>query len=167
MLRWTHGRCFIHRRIPLYPVALILLCQLWSHWQINAKRTTSSLYYCQLQMQFAIIDQMVPTFYRSLSGWWHWFHIKTNQHKQKFSCLTRAKWSVNVLALRHEVFLCFLSSCAFLGQTHGGSDTKCPVTVKILDAVKGTPAGPMALNLYQRTADGGWTQVANGYQLIN
>lgn len=77
----------------------------WTHWpQMNVKRTTSSLYHCQLQTQFAVIDQMVPTFYRSLSGWWHWFHIKTNQHKQKSSCLTRAKLSVSVLVLRHEVF---------------------------------------------------------------
>ncbi|CAG01154.1 unnamed protein product [Tetraodon nigroviridis] len=45
---------------------------------------------------------------------------------------------------------------------HGGSDTKCPLTVKILDAVKGTAAGPMALALYKKTADGGWTQIANG-----
>lgn len=55
-------------------------------------------------------------------------------------------------------------SSVFLGQVHGGSDTKCPLTVKILDAVKGTPAGPMALTVSQRTADGGWTQVASGYQ---
>lgn len=72
--------CFVHKGIPLDPVALILLCQLWTHWpQMNAKRTTSSLYRCRLKMQFAIIDQMVPTFYQ-LSGWCHWFHIKTNQH---------------------------------------------------------------------------------------
>lgn len=41
----------------------------------------------------------------------------------------------------------------------------CPLTVKILDAVKGTPAGPMGLALHRKTPDGGWTQIANGYQL--
>lgn len=41
----------------------------------------------------------------------------------------------------------------------------CPLTVKILNAVNGTVAGPMALTLNKRTDDGGWTQVANGYQL--
>lgn len=56
-------------------------------------------------------------------------------------------------------------SCGLLDQGHGGSDTKCPLTVKILDAVKGTAAGPMALALYKKTADGGWTQIANGYGL--
>lgn len=49
-----------------------------------------------------------------------------------------------------------------LQEKHGGSDTKCPLTVKILDAVKGTPAGPVALTVYQKAADGGWTHVANG-----
>lgn len=50
-----------------------------------------------------------------------------------------------------------------LQEKHGGSDTKCPLTVKILDAVKGTPAGPVALTVYQKAADGGWTNIANGY----
>eukprot|EP00066_Takifugu_rubripes_P028995 XP_011618261.1 PREDICTED: transthyretin-like isoform X1 [Takifugu rubripes] len=66
---------------------------------------------------------------------------------------------LQLLLLASVALLCH---AAPILTAHGGSDTKCPVTVKILDAVKGTPAGPMALNLYQRTADGGWTQVANG-----
>ncbi|XP_041648043.1 transthyretin [Cheilinus undulatus] len=44
----------------------------------------------------------------------------------------------------------------------GGSDMKCPLTVKILDAVKGTPAGLVALKVSQKTAEGGWTQITNG-----
>uniref|UniRef100_A0A8D0A1X6 Transthyretin n=1 Tax=Sander lucioperca TaxID=283035 RepID=A0A8D0A1X6_SANLU len=47
-------------------------------------------------------------------------------------------------------------------EKHGGSDTKCPLTVKILDAVKGTPAGSVALRVFQKAADGAWTQIANG-----
>ncbi|TWW57296.1 Transthyretin Prealbumin TBPA [Takifugu flavidus] len=66
---------------------------------------------------------------------------------------------LQLLLLASVALLCH---AAPILTAHGGSDTKCPMTVKILDAVKGTPAGPMALNLYQRTADGGWTQVANG-----
>ncbi|XP_011618262.2 transthyretin [Takifugu rubripes] len=66
---------------------------------------------------------------------------------------------LQLLLLASVALLCH---AAPILTAHGGSDTKCPVTVKILDAVKGTPAGPMVLNLYQRTADGGWTQVANG-----
>lgn len=46
---------------------------------------------------------------------------------------------------------------------HGGSDIKCPLTVKILDAVKGTPAGQIALTVYQKTTEGGWTRIAAGY----
>lgn len=45
---------------------------------------------------------------------------------------------------------------------HGGSDTRCPLMVKILDAVKGTPAGSVALKVSQKTADGAWTQIATG-----
>ncbi|XP_029356619.1 transthyretin isoform X2 [Echeneis naucrates] len=62
-----------------------------------------------------------------------------------------------------------LASAVLLGHTaptvsgkHGGSDTKCPLMVKILDAVKGTPAGSVPLRVSQKAADGGWTQIANG-----
>ncbi|XP_039983765.1 transthyretin isoform X2 [Xiphias gladius] len=47
-------------------------------------------------------------------------------------------------------------------EKHGGSDTKCPLMVKILDAVKGTPAGSVPLKVSQKSADGGWMQIANG-----
>ncbi|AWP11353.1 putative transthyretin [Scophthalmus maximus] len=47
-------------------------------------------------------------------------------------------------------------------DNHGGSDTKCPLMVKILDAVKGTPAGSMPLKVSQKTTEGGWTLIANG-----
>ncbi|XP_054452864.1 transthyretin [Anoplopoma fimbria] len=42
------------------------------------------------------------------------------------------------------------------------TDTKSPLMVKVLDAVKGTPAGSVALKVFQRTADGAWTQIATG-----
>lgn len=50
-----------------------------------------------------------------------------------------------------------------LQEKHGGSDTKCPLMVKILDAVKGTPAASVSLKVHQKAADGTWTQIANGY----
>nr|AAC26108.2 transthyretin precursor [Sparus aurata] len=63
---------------------------------------------------------------------------------------------------------CLLLASAVLCNTaptptdkHGGSDTRCPLMVKILD-VKGTPAGSVALKVSQKTADGGWTQIATG-----
>ncbi len=49
-----------------------------------------------------------------------------------------------------------------LQEKHGSSDAKCPLMVKILDAVKGTPAGSVALKVFQRNADGGWTRIADG-----
>lgn len=45
---------------------------------------------------------------------------------------------------------------------HGESDTKCPLMVKILDAVKGIPAASVALTLSKKGTDGEWTHVANG-----
>ncbi|KAI4828638.1 hypothetical protein KUCAC02_022718 [Chaenocephalus aceratus] len=47
-------------------------------------------------------------------------------------------------------------------EKHGGAETRCPLMVKILDAVKGTLVGSVTLRLSQKTADGGWTQIANG-----
>uniref|UniRef100_A0A3Q3E0T4 Transthyretin n=1 Tax=Labrus bergylta TaxID=56723 RepID=A0A3Q3E0T4_9LABR len=43
------------------------------------------------------------------------------------------------------------SSSFFCAALHGGSDMKCPLTVKILDAVKGSPAGSVALKVSQKT----------------
>ncbi|XP_056133644.1 transthyretin isoform X3 [Lampris incognitus] len=47
-------------------------------------------------------------------------------------------------------------------QTHGEPNTKCPLMVKVLDAVKGAPAGSVALKVSRQGADGEWQQVANG-----
>ncbi|XP_026879618.2 transthyretin [Electrophorus electricus] len=45
---------------------------------------------------------------------------------------------------------------------HGGSDTHCPLTVKMLDAVKGIPIGGVALQVFRQGADGTWGKVAHG-----
>ncbi|XP_071342905.1 transthyretin isoform X2 [Trachinotus anak] len=57
---------------------------------------------------------------------------------------------------------CYGPGLCLLKEKHGGSDTKCPLMVKILDAVKGTPAGSVPIKVSQKAADGGWTQIANG-----
>ncbi|XP_049444763.1 transthyretin [Epinephelus fuscoguttatus] len=67
---------------------------------------------------------------------------------------------LHCLLLASTVLLCNTSPVPT--EKHGDSDTKCPLMVKILDAVKGTPAGSVALKVFQKTADGGWTQIANG-----
>ncbi|XP_076873109.1 transthyretin [Brachyhypopomus gauderio] len=45
---------------------------------------------------------------------------------------------------------------------HGGSDAYCPLTVKILDAVKGVPAGDVALEVSRQGAEGTWEKIAQG-----
>ncbi|XP_043076064.1 transthyretin [Puntigrus tetrazona] len=45
---------------------------------------------------------------------------------------------------------------------HGGSDALCPLTVKILDAVKGTPAGNIVLDIYRKDQGGAWEKIASG-----
>lgn len=64
------------------------------------------------------------------------------------------------MSSRYEVYESRLVSV--LQEKHGDTDAKCPLMVKILDAVKGTPAGSVALKVSQRTDDGGWTQIATG-----
>ncbi|KAK9519990.1 hypothetical protein VZT92_022679 [Zoarces viviparus] len=64
------------------------------------------------------------------------------------------------LLLASAVLLC--NTLPTPTDKHGGSDTKSPLMVKVLDAVKGTPAGSVALKVFQRTADRGWTQIATG-----
>uniref|UniRef100_A0A667XAT2 Transthyretin n=1 Tax=Myripristis murdjan TaxID=586833 RepID=A0A667XAT2_9TELE len=49
-----------------------------------------------------------------------------------------------------------------LQEKHGDSDNKCPLMVKILDAVKGSPAGSVSLKVSRQGANGEWVQVATG-----
>uniref|UniRef100_A0A4W5RIQ6 Transthyretin n=1 Tax=Hucho hucho TaxID=62062 RepID=A0A4W5RIQ6_9TELE len=52
------------------------------------------------------------------------------------------------------VLLCVLCDCSWI-------DAQCPLLVKILDAVKGVPAGSVALSVSRRDANGMiWAQVA-------
>ncbi|XP_019904627.1 transthyretin isoform X1 [Esox lucius] len=65
--------------------------------------------------------------------------------------------------------LCVLLATALLlcssapVDRHGESDAHCPLMVKILDAVKGIPAGSVALKVSRQDANGmTWAQVASG-----
>uniref|UniRef100_A0A3P8UJF2 Transthyretin n=1 Tax=Cynoglossus semilaevis TaxID=244447 RepID=A0A3P8UJF2_CYNSE len=65
---------------------------------------------------------------------------------------------LHCLLLASAVLLCNSAPT----DKHGGSDINCPLTVKILDAVKGTPAGFVPLKVNRKAADGGWTAIASG-----
>ncbi|XP_013978737.2 transthyretin isoform X2 [Salmo salar] len=64
--------------------------------------------------------------------------------------------------------LCVLLAAAVLlcsaapVDRHGESDTHCPLMVKILDAVKGVPAGAVTLSVSRRVNEMTWAQVASG-----
>ncbi|KAM9831270.1 transthyretin [Neosynchiropus ocellatus] len=64
------------------------------------------------------------------------------------------------LLLAIAVIHCDSTAKSALQEQHGGSDTKCPLTVKILDAVKGTPAGPIPIKLFRKSTE--WVQIAAG-----
>ncbi|XP_071771063.1 transthyretin isoform X1 [Centroberyx gerrardi] len=62
------------------------------------------------------------------------------------------------LLLASAVLLCNAAPT----EKHGESDTKCPLMVKILDAVKGSPAGSVTLKVSRQGTNGEWTEIANG-----
>uniref|UniRef100_A0A8C7W2N4 Transthyretin n=1 Tax=Oncorhynchus mykiss TaxID=8022 RepID=A0A8C7W2N4_ONCMY len=73
----------------------------------------------------------------------------------------------NVQDVVSSVCLCKLGPvlCVLLVMIvlwHGESDTHCPLMVKILDAVKGVPAGAVALSVSRRVNGMTWAQVASG-----
>ncbi|KAJ8279869.1 hypothetical protein COCON_G00069350 [Conger conger] len=70
--------------------------------------------------------------------------------------------------MRHPGALLVLAAAVFLcgaipvDEKHGGSDTKCPLTVKVLDAVRGTPAAGVTLQVFRKAKDGSWAEVTRG-----
>ncbi|KAH0617753.1 hypothetical protein JD844_016304 [Phrynosoma platyrhinos] len=46
--------------------------------------------------------------------------------------------------------------------THGSIDSKCPLMVKVLDAVRGSPATSLVVKVSKRAEDGTWKEFANG-----
>ncbi|KAM4705574.1 transthyretin [Rhinophrynus dorsalis] len=47
-------------------------------------------------------------------------------------------------------------------DTHGAADSKCPLMVKVLDAVRGIPAANIAVKVYKEKEDGSWELFSNG-----
>ncbi|NP_001081348.1 transthyretin precursor [Xenopus laevis] len=46
--------------------------------------------------------------------------------------------------------------------SHGEADSKCPLMVKVLDAVRGIPAANLLVNVFRQTESGKWEQITSG-----
>ncbi|TFK12297.1 polycomb complex protein BMI-1 [Platysternon megacephalum] len=67
----------------------------------------------------------------------------------------------------HSVLLVFLAGLVFLSEaaplvSHGSVDSKCPLMVKVLDAVRGSPAANVAVKVFKKAAGGNWQDFATG-----
>ncbi|XP_025970518.1 transthyretin isoform X1 [Dromaius novaehollandiae] len=56
----------------------------------------------------------------------------------------------------------YTMSSAFPKVSHGSVDSKCPLMVKVLDAVRGSPAANVAVKVFKKAADGSWQDFAVG-----
>ncbi|NXL61014.1 TTHY protein, partial [Chordeiles acutipennis] len=58
----------------------------------------------------------------------------------------------------HSVFLVFLAGLAFFSEAAppDSADFKHPLSIKILDSVRGSPAPNVPVKLYKEAADGSW-----------
>ncbi|GCB61201.1 hypothetical protein scyTo_0012873, partial [Scyliorhinus torazame] len=50
---------------------------------------------------------------------------------------------------------------------HGASDTQCPVIIKVLNAVNGTSAANLHMQIYRRSEDLSWQQLNTGVTGVN
>ncbi|KAM5157605.1 transthyretin [Mantella aurantiaca] len=66
----------------------------------------------------------------------------------------------NTLAL----LMIFIFSDAFhwAQGTHGEADSKCPLMVKVLDAVRGIPAAKLPVKVFQQKEDKSWDLISSG-----
>ncbi|KFV06277.1 Transthyretin [Tauraco erythrolophus] len=67
----------------------------------------------------------------------------------------------------HSVLIVFLAGLVFFSEagptdSHGSLDSKCPLMVKVLDAVRGRPAVDVAVKVFRKAADGHWEEFASG-----
>ncbi|XP_077348736.1 transthyretin [Lithobates pipiens] len=46
--------------------------------------------------------------------------------------------------------------------THGEADSKCPLMVKVLDAVRGIPAGKLPVKVFKQNEDKNWDLISSG-----
>uniref|UniRef100_A0A8C6Y190 Transthyretin n=1 Tax=Naja naja TaxID=35670 RepID=A0A8C6Y190_NAJNA len=47
-------------------------------------------------------------------------------------------------------------------ESHSSSDSKCPLMVKVLDAVRGTPATNLPVKVFKKGEDGTWKEFSSG-----
>ncbi|XP_048385116.1 transthyretin isoform X2 [Stegostoma tigrinum] len=71
--------------------------------------------------------------------------------------------------MRFTLILIVCLAAFYKGETvgHGGSDTKCPINIKVLNAVNGTPAANLHLQIYRQNADLSWQQLNTRITAIN
>ncbi|XP_053427103.1 transthyretin [Nycticebus coucang] len=64
----------------------------------------------------------------------------------------------------HSLLLLCLASLVFLSEAGpaGAGESKCPLMVKVLDAVRGSPAVGVAVKVFRKAADGTWEPFASG-----
>ena len=56
--------------------------------------------------------------------------------------------------------LCCLVTC--LLSTQGAGEPKCPLMVKVLDAIRGSPAANVGVKVFKKAADETWEPFASG-----
>ncbi|ELW64617.1 transthyretin [Tupaia chinensis] len=66
----------------------------------------------------------------------------------------------------HRLLLLCLAGLVFVSEAspaaHGTGESKCPLMVKVLDAVQGAPAVDVAVRVFKKAADEVWEPFANG-----
>ncbi|XP_008827061.1 transthyretin [Nannospalax galili] len=64
----------------------------------------------------------------------------------------------------HRLFLLCLAGLVFVSEAGptGPGEPKCPLMVKVLDAVRGSPAVDVTVKVFKKAADGTWEPFAAG-----
>uniref|UniRef100_A0A8I5N1P4 Transthyretin n=1 Tax=Papio anubis TaxID=9555 RepID=A0A8I5N1P4_PAPAN len=64
----------------------------------------------------------------------------------------------------HRLLLLCLAGLVFVSEAGptGVDESKCPLMVKVLDAVRGSPAVNVAVNVFKKAADETWAPFASG-----
>ncbi|XP_032875375.1 transthyretin [Amblyraja radiata] len=60
------------------------------------------------------------------------------------------------------VALALSASCTSVPHHHGDHDTRCPILIKVLDALKGTPAANVQVEMLKRNEDKTWQSINTG-----
>ncbi|XP_059563390.1 transthyretin [Myotis daubentonii] len=65
------------------------------------------------------------------------------------------------MAALRLLLLC-LAGLVFVAEAGPAGESKCPLMVKVLDAVRGSPAVNVAVKVFKKAADGAWEPFADG-----